>query len=462
MIAIILIAGIVGVVWAAVLLRHGDLISGCLAVLLAGSVFGHSFYHVSIITADRLLIGGLIVAYIVYRQMGLADSKPLGKGDIAFLAFSGVLALNTLAHNWRLDGAQPAALLLFFYLLPVAVYWIARQSRLDERAVWSVFGFLSIFAIYLAVTGFAETQKMWSLVFPKYIASSSYQEFLGRGRGPFLNPIGNGFYLSAGLFGAVQWWPHLNRLGRGLLIGIAAVIFAGIYFTLTRSVWLGAGVGLLLIIWLAIPRSWRLPVVAAMVLAGAPVLALKWNKLNSFKRDAHVSQHDMEQSAKLRPILATVAWKIFQDYPLFGCGFGQYKEVDVNYLDDRDGDLPLELARPYVQHNVFLALLTQTGLVGLGLWLMTLGLWARNAWRLWTSKQAPLWARQHGLVLLALLLAYGVNGMFHDIGIITMLNMLLFLVAGVSQGLAPQIESSTATQRQRSVHRLPVAATSGA
>jgi len=198
-----------------------------------------------------------------------------------------------------------------------------------------------------------------------------------------------------------------------------------------------------------------------MVLAAAPVLALKWNKLNSFKRDAHVSQYDMEQSAKLRPILATVAWKIFQDYPLFGCGFGQYKEVDVNYLDDATSELPLELARPYVQHNVFLALLTQTGLVGLGLWLMTLGLWARNAWRLWTSKQAPLWARQHGLLLLALLIAYGVNGMFHDLGIITMVNMLLFFAAGVCQGLAPHIESSACQHRQPARQRMPVAVAPG-
>jgi hypothetical protein len=88
-----------------------------------------------------------------------------------------------LAYNWTLDGAQPAPILLFFYLLSVVVYWIVRHSLFDERALWSVFGFLSVFAIYLAVTGFAETRQMWSFVFPKYIASSSYEEFLGRGRG---------------------------------------------------------------------------------------------------------------------------------------------------------------------------------------------------------------------------------------------------------------------------------------
>lgn len=449
MTAIVVIAGIVGLVWAAVLLRHGDLIGGCLAVLLAGSVFGHTFFHVSIVTADRLIIGGLLVAYIVYRRLGLADPKPIGKADIALLVFSGALAVNTLAHNWRLNGGQPAATALFFYLLPVVIYWIGRQAKLTERSLLSVFGFLTVFAVYLAVTGFAETRQMWSVVFPTYIGSASYQEFFGRARGPFLNPVGNGLFLSAGLFAVVQWWPRLSRLGRGALMAVAAVIFVGVYCTLTRSVWLGAGLGLLMIIWLAVPSTWRIPMFIALVLAAAPVLALKWQKLNSFKRDAHVSAHDMAQSAKLRPILAAIAWKMFQDYPLFGCGFGQYKEVDVNYFDERFGDLPLKMAGPYVQHNVFLALLTQLGIVGLGCWLLTLGLWARNAWRVWSNKQAPLWARQHGLVLIALLIAYAVNGMFHDIGIITMVNMLLFFAAGVCQGLAPHAEAATLPQQPR-------------
>lgn len=462
MTAIVIIAAFVGVVWGAVLLRHGDLIGGCLAVLLAGSVFGHAFFHVSMITADRLLIAGLIAAYIIYRRFGLADPKPLDKADIALVAFSGALAVNTLAHNWRLNGAQPAATALFFYLLPVVVYWIAKQAKLEEKSLLTVFGFLSVFAVYLAATGFAETRQLWSVVFPKYIVSPDYAEFFGRARGPFLNPIGNGLYLSAGLFGVVMAWPRLNRLGRGAMIVAAALIFVGIYCTLTRSVWLGAGIGLLLIIGFSIPSSWRAPAFVLMLLAASPVIAMKWQKLNSFKRDANVSEHHMAQSAKLRPMLATVAWKMFEDYPLFGCGFGQYKQVDVNYLDDRSSGLPLDMVRPYVQHNVFLALLTETGAVGLGLWLMTLGLWVRNGWRLWASKRAPLWARQHGLLLLALIVAYTINGMFHDVGIITMVNMLLFFVAGVSQGLLPQTQHAPATRQHRSNERAPMAMPSGA
>ena len=49
---LIAITGIAGLVWAIVLFRYGDLVAGCLAVLLVGSVFGHAFFHLSIIGTD--------------------------------------------------------------------------------------------------------------------------------------------------------------------------------------------------------------------------------------------------------------------------------------------------------------------------------------------------------------------------------------------------------------------------
>ncbi|MEO8494776.1 MAG: O-antigen ligase family protein [Planctomycetota bacterium] len=444
---IIAIAGLAGLVWAIVLFRYGGLVAGCLAVLLVGSVFGHAFFHLSVITVDRLLIAGLIGAYIVYRRLDLAEPKPIEKSDLAVFLFVGVLAFSTFTGNWQLNGAQPLATLLFFFCLPVVLYWIGRQAKLTEQSLFTVFGFLAVFAVYLSLTALAETQQMWAVVFPKYIASPAYAEFFGRGRGPFLNPVGCGLYMSAGLFGAVQWWPRCRSAGRGVIVLTAGLILLGVYCTLTRSVWLGAGFGLLLIVGLSIPKSWRVPLLIAVVVAGTSVVVAKSDKLNHFKRDKDVSVKDMSESASLRPILATVAWKMFLDHPLFGCGFGQYKECDIEYLQLVVGDLDLEKARPYHQHNVFLAMLAQTGLLGFGAWIIMLGLWTRNAWRLWHSRVAPLWARQHALLLLALLAAYSFNGLFHDVSIISMANMLLFFVAGVGQGLVPQIHGARELSR---------------
>ena len=106
---------------------------------------------------------------------------------------------------------------------------------------------------------------------------------------------------------------------------------------------------------------------------------------------------------------------------------------------DRTTDMPLERGRGYIPHNVAFSLLTETGLVGLGLFAAMLLLWARDAWRLWRDAALPLWARQMGLLLLIALGVYLINGMFHEVSVITMMNMTLFFLAGVTAGLRPPI-----------------------
>ena len=166
------------------------------------------------------------------------------------------------------------------------------------------------------------------------------------------------------------------------------------------------------------PRRTRLPLVGMTCVLGILLLCLGSQQLNTFKRDEDVSAYEMSQSASLRPILATVAWKMFCDRPTFGCGFGQYKQHDMNYWRDPNSDLPLEKARPYVQHNAVLALLTETGMIGTGLYLALFAAWAHSALLLGRHPQASATERQFGLVWGAFLIAFLINGMFHDNSII--------------------------------------------
>jgi hypothetical protein len=70
--------------------------------------------------------------------------------------------------------------------------------------------------------------------------------------------------------------------------------------------------------------------------------------------------------------------------------------------------------------------------------------WGRGAWRLWRTPNAPLWARQQGLLFLAFLGGYLPNAMFHDLSIIPMVNMLLFFLAGVTESLRPSASARSA------------------
>jgi O-antigen ligase len=309
----------------------------------------------------------------------------------------------------------------------------------DERGARWVFISLAAFGVYLCLTAVAETQGMWSLVLPKYIASSTFKEFYGRGRGPLLNPVANGMVMSLGLCAALMAWPRLARRGKFLLLALVPVFAYGVYCTLTRTAWIGAVLALLIVVALSIPRAWRAAVISGALLVSAVTVSLTWENLLAFKRDKELSVADMAESAKLRPILATVAWHMFLDRPLLGCGYGQYPIESRAYLADRDTELQLEKARPYVQHNVVLGLLTETGLVGAGLFVALLASWTQAAWRVWRG-DGRLWARQIGLLFLAFMGAYLPNAMMHDVSLIPMVNMLLFFLAGTVVGLVTSLD----------------------
>jgi len=129
---------------------------------------------------------------------------------------------------------------------------------------------------------------------------------------------------------------------------------------------------------------------------------------------------------------------MFCHQPLVGCGLGHYDAEHRNHLSNRDIDMPLEQGRGYVQHNIWLSLLTETGLIGMTLFALLMVAWLRSAWRLWRAGNAPLWMRQQGLLFLVVAANYLANGMFQDMTIIPMIHTILFFMAGVTVNVQTQ------------------------
>lgn len=426
-------------VWGYVLFRKTGLVGGCLATLFCGSCLGHSLVHVSLITTDRLLLAGVVVAYLMARNFYGLKARVLSQTDVVVASFMFFLTCNTFAGDWKWAAGRPVSLLLFFYLMPFALYWVASRIQITEQSHRWILGFFVGFGIYLSLTAVCEVLNIYAVVFPRYITDPSTIEFLGRGRGPYLNPIGNGMYLSACLIAALMWWPYVNKDHRPLVVGIAGLLAVGAVCTLTRSVWIGAGAALVGMAVLVVPKQHRFRVVLVAGISGGLVLGLLGNSLVGFKRDKHLTAKETEESAKLRPILAAFAYEIFQDYPLAGVGLSQYKRHNVDYLAKRSFDLPMGTATTYVQHNIFLSLLVETGLIGVTLFCLVLLFWVKDGWTLWYATDLPLWQRQFGMFSLLMVAAYFPNGMFHEMSVIPMLNMLMFFVAGLCRNMMDQV-----------------------
>jgi len=444
---IVLILAIAGLIWGLVLLRGGGLLAGCLAVMLAAACFSVEFFKVVVgpvpLTADRVLLLVLVGQYLIWRRLNRADPKPLGKAEILLCLFTGMMIASTFSADFTHTNYQPVAWLIVYYLMPFCMYWIARQAELKEKNAYAIFICLTVFGAYLAVTSLAEYFEAWELVFPRYIATSAISpaaEFVGRARGPFLNPVSNGIALSICLAAGLMIWPRLNRPGQLLMIPLYLLFLAAIYATMTRSAWLSGLLALAIVAGLAMPWNWRAPILLAGLALAVLIGATQWDRLVAFKRDRDLNAANTAESVELRPVLAKIAWNMFLDHPIFGCGYAQYSVEHPNYLSDRSSEMVLEKGRGYIPHNVALSLLAETGLFGLGLFLTVAYLWTRDAWLLWRETSAPLAIRQQGLLLLAALAIYFANGMFHEVSVAPMANMILFFLAGATAGFRPWLK----------------------
>ena len=411
--------------------RMSPLHLGGVLVLLVGSVFGAEFFNISTITLDRLLLAYLVVvagwAWLMEREN---LRRPNGM-DLAVVGVIGILALSTVLHDFSYSEGLPLSRLIFFYCLPFALYMVVRTAKLNQLDLVLITTVLGGLAVYLALIAIAETRYFHAVIFPRFIVDSETTEFLGRGRGPFLNPVSNGLFLIAGFCSVCFWWPKSSKRVKLFVLAAAFLVAIGVYCTLTRSVWMSLFLIIGIGCWITTNTSQKGMLVVAGTIAAIVAVPVLGDKLVSFKRDKEVTIEQMSQSAQLRPLFLSVATRMFVDRPLFGCGFGQYGKEKYPYLQDAYSGQPLSKTKEYLQHNVFLAYLTETGIVGLSMLLLMLGVMARSAWLLWINRERPLEQRQFGLLLAAVLISYCVNGMFHDTSIIPMANYLLLFVAGI-------------------------------
>lgn len=436
---LLLIAAVAALLWALVFLRYAGLWGAVVAILPIGTILGYEFFNTAdVITIDRLLLGACVALAAIGRWWGAWRGKPWNMSDWLMAFFFAIVCFSTLTSDFMANNKYGLSKLLFFFFLPSFMYILARQLEITPERLRGMFAVFALLGLYLAFTSIAEKYGLNWAIYPKYIINSQNEEFLGRGRGPLLNPSANGVLLTLGLSCWLMFFPLFGRFGKLLLTSVLPVFLMGIYCTLTRCVWMGGAAALGGITVITMPKKLRIPLVACMLIGGILVVGLNLEKLKSFKRDKNVSEAGMRESAELRPILAYVAWQMFLDYPIAGVGTGQYRTYSKYYLQDRSVDLQLEKGRPYVQHNIFLSLLTENGLLGLLPFVALLCLWSRDAWRLWKREEAPLATRQMGLVFLGMLAGFIANGMFQDVLIMQMMNAYFFFLGGCVRNLAAE------------------------
>jgi hypothetical protein len=316
-------------VWGvAILLRGGPLV-GCLIFMALATCFGYDFLNFNAgvtLSIDRVFWIALMLLALIWRQRGWSVPKPFSAADKLVLALVGYLVVRTVFTDPHGTGLMPFVNFVLWYVMPLGVYFTMRQTRFDRRENTIVLASMAVFGLYLAAMVIAERFEIYDVLFPRYIVTTMADkttEFVGRGRGPLLHPIITGIQLAACFFAALMFWPRVGKLGRCGVALTAAIFALSFYSTMTRSVWMGAGLGLVVIVGVSMPRHWRAPVLGATVLLAGIFAAANWEQFVAFKRDKNLTAKETADSVTLRPAMAQVAYLMILDKPVFGCGFGQ-------------------------------------------------------------------------------------------------------------------------------------------
>ncbi len=217
-------------------------------------------------------------------------------------------------------------------------------------------------------------------------------------------------------------WYLFDKPKKNWLLGGLGVLTFCLLITLTRQAWLGFFISsiFLLFFW-----NKKYLLIVPLLLAGLLFFAP-----DNVKDRIHTIGNIEESSFQSRVSLWRGGWAIFKDYPITGCGF---KCVDAIHSQYPDPSGWIKFYRG--MHNNIIQLLVDTGIIGLGLWVL-----------IWVAFFIEIFKRLRGLteetshgntkgILMgssAAVIAFLVGGLFETSFYDSEMMMLLYFIMGLS------------------------------
>jgi len=391
----------------------------------------------------RLIFIVTVVAYLFYflRRGAVHFDRTL-----FWILLALVLYLGWSAHasGWvsRVSefSAAPYYRYLGAFLLPFIMLWLVYNIvRGENQVVWP-FLLVSIFGWYALYTGylqFAHIKGMhWanSLIWPKFIVAANQAIDLERTRGPFRGAGAQSTFLVALFYMNLFSIRRVRRAYRVVLVLQLVLIPPAIFFTFMRAGYVAFLLcGVVWFLWSEFHRAGvlRLAVAAMIISIGAIVF---WENLSG--TDRHTGGVAQQAPIRARKILAAQAWEIVQTHPLTGVGFGHFIDYQVQMPHDPQSLAGLRLVM-VAQHNVFLAMVSEAGLIGfVGLLAVFITVFMESVS---LYRKIPLTAtgwlsREFVVVFWIIMLNYVVCGMFRDMFWEIPSGVLLWSMAGLVVG----------------------------
>jgi O-antigen ligase len=379
------------------------------------------------ISPDRLLFL-LILGLFLKNTSGQRHGGIMGRLMLGFAMLCIV--------SWFVTGADSESskfrwLNTIFQLacFPFLAYYIASNSRYSDRDLRRLLNGVMVIQSYLVLTGLAAHYRISWLVWPKYILDSTLWDQADRLTGSFSNSgmLGAALVMNFGCLCVMTLYTAGTK--RLYLHALMFLSCACIYFTSTRTVWLGLFA--MLMIFYFSRSGLRKPARMIGLCLVAAALAGIGSKLSLYQKSLFSQRQD---TVEYRLINLQAGLKVFREHPFFGSGYGGFAKL----MSKDAGRLGIdERTLASGNENTWLGILVDMGLVGLTMYVMIFLLFIRSNIRfLRHDDPSKPFARPLAVLALAMVFYLIINWSTGDLRFHLYDPCFAFLIQGIVASLA--------------------------
>ena len=336
---------------------------------------------------------------------------------------------------WR----HPFRNLILSLLMPFAYYLVAKNCirRLDLLPKLYV-------AAVIAILGLSSLGILEGVIKVDIMSFGEPDLDPFRVNGPMRMPEEFGVCMSLLLlfFLGMKSMRRESPVGSILLRAVPLLGIVSCYLCLLRGIWIALGAGWVVQV---AKRDFRLFLRVTPVVAITLWLFLKVI-LPAVSPDVFEKRLNNDGTINARIATYKSAWAMFLDHPVLGVGYSAFNEMSerdryqFEYKGAESVDTP---------HNNFMALLSETGLVGTLCFVFLLFQAFRSALRVSRHGNCA-WQREYGIFVLSAISAYVVAGAgLHIIRSIDFINKYFFIFLGILSGMIDELALNRMQEQSR-------------
>ncbi len=404
-------------------------------LVVSGMALGGIQERIEILYEKKIrLLGGLFFAYTLFQMVPLPRFllNILSPSTVELL--DGLSAEPVLFHSLSL---VPADTLMFVMRLMVMglFFWVLMHQDLKKQEMFSLIHVLTISAFFQVGLGLIKWLLRSDHFFLFFYKTGNTSRFMN---GTFLSPDHLAFYLQM-IFPLViglmlvklyieRPWDSMGiELWRVFLKNRVLIFYALVSLGTVGGIVLSKSVSGRMILFLSVclmavgfiyfrvklismsHQTLRWVVLVITLLAILFALQSTMSDVNRADREGNVRSDFWQDS-----------WKVYSQFPIFGIGNGNFKNISFQCRTRRDES---KLVHPY---NEVLEHLVGGGILGFGVFMAFLGLLLVSLFRMWKQRQHPE-VRVMGLAILVSILTAGFHELF-DFALRTPANGFIFVL----------------------------------